>query len=117
VLLSLAAVNSQAQLGQYKGPHPCPGGGRILQVSWQCVTCCSLLLNPAKTSTPSWGSTRGPTPAQVEAASCRQAGDVLPVVTCYQTLPRPQPQAGAVQGVPPCQGPGPVGGRILQVSW
>jgi hypothetical protein len=33
VLLSLAAVNSQAQLGQYKGPHPCPGGGRILQAS------------------------------------------------------------------------------------
>ncbi|KAF6250909.1 fructose-1,6-bisphosphate aldolase [Scenedesmus sp. NREL 46B-D3] len=31
VLLSLAAVNSQAQLGQYKGPHPSPGGGRILQ--------------------------------------------------------------------------------------
>uniref|UniRef100_A0A383VHG3 fructose-bisphosphate aldolase n=1 Tax=Tetradesmus obliquus TaxID=3088 RepID=A0A383VHG3_TETOB len=31
VLLSLAAANSQAQLGQYKGPHPSPGGGRILQ--------------------------------------------------------------------------------------
>jgi fructose-bisphosphate aldolase class I len=24
-------VCAEAQLGQYKGPHPAPGGGRILQ--------------------------------------------------------------------------------------
>lgn len=29
--MQLARANSQAQLGQYKGPHPVPGGGRILQ--------------------------------------------------------------------------------------
>ncbi len=28
---ALARVNSQAQQGQYSGPHPVPGGGRILQ--------------------------------------------------------------------------------------
>lgn len=32
VLLALAQANSEAQLGVYKGPHPAPGGGRILQV-------------------------------------------------------------------------------------
>lgn len=31
ILVALAKANSQAQLGQYKGPHPVPGGGRILQ--------------------------------------------------------------------------------------
>jgi fructose-bisphosphate aldolase class I len=31
ILLALAKANSEAQLGQYKGPHPVPGGGRILQ--------------------------------------------------------------------------------------
>jgi fructose-bisphosphate aldolase class I len=31
ILVQLARANSQAQLGQYKGPHPVPGGGRILQ--------------------------------------------------------------------------------------
>lgn len=31
MLLKLAKANSEAQLGIYKGPHPAPGGGRILQ--------------------------------------------------------------------------------------
>ncbi|MEW5319965.1 MAG: hypothetical protein WDW38_011074 [Sanguina aurantia] len=31
ILVKLAQANSSAQLGQYKGPHPVPGGGRILQ--------------------------------------------------------------------------------------
>jgi fructose-bisphosphate aldolase class I len=31
ILVRLAKANSEAQLGQYKGPHPAPGGGRILQ--------------------------------------------------------------------------------------
>lgn len=31
VLVKLAKANSEAQLGQFKGPHPVPGGGRILQ--------------------------------------------------------------------------------------
>lgn len=31
ILVKLAQANSQAQLGQFKGPHPVPGGGRILQ--------------------------------------------------------------------------------------
>jgi fructose-bisphosphate aldolase class I len=31
ILVALAKANSQAQLGQFKGPHPVPGGGRILQ--------------------------------------------------------------------------------------
>eukprot|EP00878_Enallax_costatus_P000798 GHUV01000922.1.p1 GENE.GHUV01000922.1~~GHUV01000922.1.p1 ORF type:complete len:403 (+),score=124.33 GHUV01000922.1:45-1253(+) len=31
ILAALAKANSEAQLGQYKGPHPVPGGGRILQ--------------------------------------------------------------------------------------
>jgi fructose-bisphosphate aldolase class I len=31
VLVALAKANSEAQLGQFKGPHPVPGGGRILQ--------------------------------------------------------------------------------------
>lgn len=31
ILLALAKANSQAQLGQFKGPHPVPGGGCILQ--------------------------------------------------------------------------------------
>jgi fructose-bisphosphate aldolase class I len=31
ILVALARANSQAQLGEYKGPHPVPGGGRILQ--------------------------------------------------------------------------------------
>ncbi|KAL4434288.1 hypothetical protein ABPG75_000729 [Micractinium tetrahymenae] len=31
ILLALAKANSEAQLGQFKGPHPVPGGGRILQ--------------------------------------------------------------------------------------
>jgi fructose-bisphosphate aldolase, class I len=31
ILVKLAKANSEAQLGQYKGPHPVPGGGRILQ--------------------------------------------------------------------------------------
>jgi len=31
ILVKLAKANSQAQLGQFKGPHPVPGGGRILQ--------------------------------------------------------------------------------------
>jgi fructose-bisphosphate aldolase, class I len=31
ILVKLAKANSEAQLGQYKGPHPSPGGGRILQ--------------------------------------------------------------------------------------
>ncbi|CAI5504641.1 unnamed protein product [Closterium sp. Naga37s-1] len=30
-LVALAKANSEAQLGKYKGPHPSPGGGRILQ--------------------------------------------------------------------------------------
>jgi fructose-bisphosphate aldolase, class I len=30
--VSLAKANSEAQRGTYKGPHPVPGGGRILQV-------------------------------------------------------------------------------------
>lgn len=31
ILVKLAKANSEAQLGQFKGPHPVPGGGRILQ--------------------------------------------------------------------------------------
>eukprot|EP00889_Picochlorum_renovo_P004966 jgi/Picre1/31996/NNA_007344.t1 len=31
ILVKLAKANSEAQLGQYTGPHPVPGGGRILQ--------------------------------------------------------------------------------------
>ena len=31
ILVALAKANSQAQLGEFKGPHPVPGGGRILQ--------------------------------------------------------------------------------------
>lgn len=31
ILIKLAKANSEAQLGTYKGPHPVPGGGRILQ--------------------------------------------------------------------------------------
>ena len=31
ILVKLARANSQAQLGQFQGPHPVPGGGRILQ--------------------------------------------------------------------------------------
>ncbi|CAM9369494.1 unnamed protein product [Phaeothamnion confervicola] len=31
MLVALAKANSEAQLGKYKGPHPSPGGGRILQ--------------------------------------------------------------------------------------
>lgn len=30
-LVALAKANSEAQLGKYAGPHPSPGGGRILQ--------------------------------------------------------------------------------------
>lgn len=30
--MALARANGQAQLGAFKGPHPVPGGGRILQV-------------------------------------------------------------------------------------
>eukprot|EP00892_Ulva_mutabilis_P010655 jgi/Ulvmu1/7962/UM004_0195.1 len=32
ILVALAKANSEAQLGEYTGPHPVPGGGRILQV-------------------------------------------------------------------------------------
>ena len=32
ILVALAKANSEAQLGNFKGPHPVPGGGRILQV-------------------------------------------------------------------------------------
>ena len=31
ILVKLAKANSEAQKGEYKGPHPVPGGGRILQ--------------------------------------------------------------------------------------
>jgi len=31
ILVALAKANSEAQLGVFKGPHPVPGGGRILQ--------------------------------------------------------------------------------------
>lgn len=31
ILVALAKANSEAQRGAYKGPHPVPGGGRILQ--------------------------------------------------------------------------------------
>ncbi len=31
ILVALARANSEAQLGKYAGPHPVPGGGRILQ--------------------------------------------------------------------------------------
>jgi hypothetical protein len=31
ILGKLAKANGEAQLGQFKGPHPVPGGGRILQ--------------------------------------------------------------------------------------
>lgn len=31
ILVKLAKANSEACRGQYKGPHPVPGGGRILQ--------------------------------------------------------------------------------------
>lgn len=31
ILVKLAKANSEAQLGQFKGPHPVPGGERILQ--------------------------------------------------------------------------------------
>ncbi len=31
ILVALAKANSEAQRGVYKGPHPVPGGGRILQ--------------------------------------------------------------------------------------
>lgn len=31
ILVALAKANSEAQLGEFKGPHPVPGGGRILQ--------------------------------------------------------------------------------------
>jgi len=31
VLAALARANGQAQLGKFSGPHPVPGGGRILQ--------------------------------------------------------------------------------------
>jgi fructose-bisphosphate aldolase class I len=30
-LVALAKANSEAQRGQFKGPHPVPGGGRIIQ--------------------------------------------------------------------------------------
>ncbi len=32
ILVKLAKANSEAAAGQFKGPHPVPGGGRILQV-------------------------------------------------------------------------------------
>lgn len=31
ILVKLAKANSEAQLGKFEGPHPVPGGGRILQ--------------------------------------------------------------------------------------
>lgn len=31
ILVALAKANSEAQLGRFAGPHPVPGGGRILQ--------------------------------------------------------------------------------------
>ena len=31
ILVKLAKANSEAQLGKFKGPHPVPEGGRILQ--------------------------------------------------------------------------------------
>lgn len=31
ILVKLAKANSEAQKGEYKGPHPVPGGQRILQ--------------------------------------------------------------------------------------
>ncbi len=31
LLVALAKANSEAQLGKFKGPHPVPGGERILQ--------------------------------------------------------------------------------------
>ena len=31
ILSQLARANGQAQLGRFSGPHPVPGGGRILQ--------------------------------------------------------------------------------------
>lgn len=31
ILVALAKANSEAQRGQFKGPHPVPGGGRIIQ--------------------------------------------------------------------------------------
>ena len=31
ILVKLAKANSEAQLGKFKGPHPTPGGERILQ--------------------------------------------------------------------------------------
>jgi fructose-bisphosphate aldolase class I len=31
MLCALAKANSDAQLGKYTGPHPVPGGGRVLQ--------------------------------------------------------------------------------------
>lgn len=31
ILVKLAKANSEAQLGKFTGPHPVPGGGRILQ--------------------------------------------------------------------------------------
>jgi fructose-bisphosphate aldolase class I len=31
LLVALAKANSEAQQGQFKGPHPVPGGERILQ--------------------------------------------------------------------------------------
>ena len=31
ILVKLAKANSESQLGIYEGPHPVPGGGRILQ--------------------------------------------------------------------------------------
>ena len=31
ILVKLAKANSEAQLGKFSGPHPTPGGERILQ--------------------------------------------------------------------------------------
>ncbi len=31
ILVKLAKANSEAQQGKFQGPHPVPGGGRILQ--------------------------------------------------------------------------------------
>jgi hypothetical protein len=32
ILVKLAKANSEASTGKFKGPHPVPGGGRIIQV-------------------------------------------------------------------------------------
>ena len=84
--MALAKANSEAQLGQFKGPHPVPGGGRILQVRLPPVLdwCRSLL---ARTCTawpcPSWASHLGPWLSRVVRM---QSSCGAPCLACHECL-------------------------------